>query len=185
MSRTFIGIKIQPSKELLEALDKYQHVLREESIKWVDSSNFHLTLHFLGQTSEEQVQAISASLSVIAKDIVPFELKLKGIGVFPNPWRPRIFFAGANPVDALLSLYESVEKMVESNGFERENRPYHAHLTFARIKYLRHTDKLQSLLKRDANRFFQEVPVSEIILFESISKPSGVVYEPLAKFKLG
>ena len=185
MSRTFIGIKIQPATELLEALDKYQHVLRKDSIKWVDSSNFHITLHFLGQITDERIKNICDGLSEIAEKTDSFAFQLKGIGVFPNPWRPKVFFTGTDKTSSLESLYESVEKMVEACGFEREKRSYHAHLTFGRIKYLRHSEKLHSLLEQDKYRFFQEVAIAEIVLFESVTKATGTVYEPIAKFPLG
>jgi len=105
-------------------MEKYQHVLRKESIKWIDSNNFHITLHFLGQINEEQIQNISDGLGEIAEKTEPFNFQLKGIGVFPNSWRPKVFFAGTDQISLLENVYESVEKMVETYGFERENRPY-------------------------------------------------------------
>ena len=60
--RTFIGIDIKPSDDLLGVFYKLKNVLKDDSIKWVDTSTLHLTLLFLGETENNQVNQISIEL---------------------------------------------------------------------------------------------------------------------------
>ena len=61
--RTFIAIKIKPEKELKAFFVNAKRSFLNESIRWVDENNLHLTLRFLGETTNEQVQKIFLSLT--------------------------------------------------------------------------------------------------------------------------
>ncbi len=56
--RTFIALKITPENELKEAIQALKTKLDTSKIKWINQEDFHLTLHFLGETSPEQIKQV-------------------------------------------------------------------------------------------------------------------------------
>ena len=72
-------------------------------------------------------------------------------------------------------------------GFEKEERKFRPHLTLARIKYIRDREVLQEKLAEYRDTVFQKIQVEEIIYYESILRPGGPSYLPLATvpFKSG
>ena len=78
--------------------------LSNESIKWTNPDNIHITLSFLGDTEERWIKDINSMLKKNVKDSGRFELVIKGSGVFRNVNDPRIIWIGIEPSEKLLSL---------------------------------------------------------------------------------
>lgn len=83
-----------------------------------------------------------------------------------------------------MSLNNHIFRGLTDAGFKLEERSFRPHVTLGRIKYLKDISLLESAIEPFKNVNFQEVFISEVILFESILKPSGPVYRPLGKFSL-
>ena len=97
-----------------------------------------------------------------------FSLTLKGCGLFRSLNDPRIIWTGTVPSDRLIQLNKSIMNGLKALNIKMEDRPYNPHLTLGRIKHLNGTDPLKSLVDRFQNIEIQTVPVSEVILYESI-----------------
>jgi 2'-5' RNA ligase len=69
-------------------------------------------------------------------------------------------------------------------GFKLEDRPYRPHLTLGRIKSLKDTNTLKTALEKYKDKPIQQVNVEEVILYESILKPTGPIYKPEGKYSL-
>lgn len=184
--RTFIAIDLDDS--LKNALAAFVDRLRPlaKNVRWVGASGMHLTLKFLGETAEDNAPGISATLEDIARRQHTFPLTLKGIGVFPPGRRnPRVFWVGVDPVPALLSLQEEIERAMEKLGFEREKRAYHPHLTLGRVKFPAPLDRLAKEMENHRDRVFGEMKVGRFVFFRSILRPSGAEYTILKAVELG
>ncbi len=94
MIRSFLAIEFPES--LKEIIADYLQDLKQvpSKIKWVSPGQSHLTLKFFGSISEELVERISRALVQVLIDCTRFQLSLKGIGAFPNLFRPRVIWAG-------------------------------------------------------------------------------------------
>ena len=94
MIRSFLAIEFPES--LKEVIADYLQDLKQvpSKIKWVSPGQSHLTLKFFGSISEELIERISRDLLRVLVDCPPFHLSLKGIGAFPNLFRPRVIWAG-------------------------------------------------------------------------------------------
>ncbi|MBA4394836.1 MAG: RNA 2',3'-cyclic phosphodiesterase, partial [Desulfobacca sp.] len=90
MIRSFLAIELPDS--LKEVIAGNIRDLRQvpSPIKWVSSHQTHLTLKFFGSVTQETVEKISQTLVGVVSDCLPFSLALKGIGAFPNLFRPRV-----------------------------------------------------------------------------------------------
>ena len=80
--RGFIGIDIDDFPKIIEFEKEIKKT--NSKIKLVELKNIHITLKFLGDTSEDQIRNIENIMKNAIQDIEPFNITLKGVGVFPN-----------------------------------------------------------------------------------------------------
>ena len=134
--RAFIAIEL--SDEIKKELARIQSCLNtpvQEYVKWVDPDGIHLTLKFLGDIAEERTKDIADAMTSSVQGVQPFNLSLKGLGVFPDPNRTQVAWAGlTGELDILLKLYKQLENNMEKLGFTAENRRFSPHLTLARLR---------------------------------------------------
>lgn len=184
--RAFIAIDLDEAlkKSLADFVEELRPLAR--NVRWVGRPGMHLTLKFLGEIAEADVCGISSALEEIGRRQRPFPLVLQGTGAFPPGRRiPRVFWVGVAPVPALISLQEEIENEMGKRDFERENRPYHPHLTLGRVKSPEPLDPLILELQRHKERLFGEMNVQRFILFRSVLRPSGAEYTILKEMDFG
>lgn len=184
MKRIFIALKIEPGDNLLRMMSSLKSLLGNERINWVDAANIHLTLAFLGDTDEEMIKVADLAVRQHCRGSGEFSFKLSGTGVFRNYRDPKVIWAGIEECPGLTRLNNLISTALSDAGFKLEERPFKPHITLGRIKFIKDSGALTSAVERYNNTFFQEVTVNEVILFESILKPSGPLYRPLGKFSL-
>lgn len=96
--------------------------------------NWHITLRFLGPTSEVQAAQVLAHLDDHLV-VEPFRLRFTGLGAFPREPKASVLWLGCDgDVAALQAVAEECERAAQRAGFEPEGRPFHAHLTLSRIR---------------------------------------------------
>jgi RNA 2',3'-cyclic 3'-phosphodiesterase len=184
MKRIFIALKVEAGPALLGLISSLKSGLQNDSIKWTNIDNIHITLAFLGDTQKSLINDISIMLAEECRGYGKFSLTLKGCGLFRNLSDPRILWTGIEPSDRLIQLNESIMNGLKMLNIKMEDRPYNPHLTLGRIKHLNDKDLLKLLIDRFQNIELQTVPVYDIIFYESILLQSGPIYKPLAKFPL-
>jgi 2'-5' RNA ligase len=149
--------------------------------KWARVEGLHVTLKFLGEVRDEKLSGIKAALAGVKS--AKFEVAFAGIGFFPNPKSPRVFWAGVKAGAELPQLAKSVDDALRPIGFQPEDKPYHPHLTLARArdKELR---ALTPLLEREAAPQFGTMTSREFFLFQSQTGRGGSKYTKLETFRL-
>jgi 2'-5' RNA ligase len=128
--RSFIGINF--TREIKEDISRIQSQIRTNAVKgrFKHVDNFHITLKFLGETSNEQAQKIAKLLLDIAENHEPFQLNLDHLGCFKGRQDIRTLYIGlGGAVDKLQRLNEDIETAAETAGFKREVRPFTPHIT--------------------------------------------------------
>lgn len=130
--RLFIAVNLPDAEKdrMWEALSPLRE--RDLPVRWIGRDAIHLTLKFLGEVAEAQVAGVAARLGRVAVRHAPFELRLAGIGGFPSLDRARIWWLGIEPDARLMNLQAEVEEALVDEGFEREDRPFTAHITIGR-----------------------------------------------------
>lgn len=152
--------------------------------RWVRPEAMHLTLSFLGETGEGLLPALDAGLEPAAAALRPFELHLDGLGAFPPRGKARVLWVGFAAPAALLELQKAVAKAVEqAAGIAPERRPFHPHLTLARLK----DPWGRGSVQRFVDAFGEPPPdvfrVEEGVLFQSELHPSGARYTALRRYR--
>jgi 2'-5' RNA ligase len=184
MKRIFIALKVEPDEALLMMISSLKSGLKNETIRWINPENIHITLLFLGDTAEERVIKICNMLYEKCTGAGKFELIIRGTGVFRTYNDPRIIWTGIDPSEKLIRLNSIIMKGIRETGSPNEEHPFNPHLTLGRIKNVKDKTALRNWLNKYQNTEFQKVPVNEVILYESILKPAGPLYKPIAKFEL-
>ncbi|MBM6616387.1 RNA 2',3'-cyclic phosphodiesterase [Bacillus suaedaesalsae] len=99
---------------------------------WVHHEDYHITLVFLGDAPEAELEKVKKEIREIVQSHEPFELTLNGLGYFGQKESPRIFWGGIKRQVQLENLQRDVFEACGRIGFELEKRPYRPHLTLAR-----------------------------------------------------
>jgi 2'-5' RNA ligase len=171
--RLFLGLPIPP--ELAQSLTRLTHAIELPKGRRTVPENLHLTLVFLGEVAEPTLRAIEQELSELA--FAPFPLKLTNLNNFP---RAGVLFAEVEPTRPLLHLQSKVAASMARCGFAPEDRPYHPHITLARLHGPLRLNKNLQALPPSLQRGFRADTVN---LYRSNLTPTGAHYEILAQKK--
>ena len=174
-------MRIDPPASLDRILSRLESM--GKSIRPVRRDHLHVTLKFFGNVEQSAVAALCRSLDEVISAREAFNWSLFGTGAFPSPARPSVVWAGAVDQDGFADLAAEIESRGEALGFVREGRPFHAHVTLARIKF-RPPDELAALLRETAEIDFGPQRAKEVVLFQSTLGRSGSTYTPLHVAKL-
>jgi len=184
--RLFIAVDV--SEEVRAAVAGQAATLREANcdVAWVKPENYHLTLKFLGEAPDGQLNDIRASLDLASAAHAAFELELRGMGCFPTRGAPRVVWVGTLAGrDALAAIAGDVEGTMKELGFARERREFSAHLTIGRVRSSRGAERLHRLLQAEADTGFGRCMVKDLRLYKSTLVPGGSIYELMHSAKLG
>jgi 2'-5' RNA ligase len=150
---------------------------------WERPEKLHVTLKFLGPTSEKKIAGLNDGLMNVAAQHREFGLQLGRPGSFPGKGKPRVLWIGVEGAMDLKRLHTDVETVCESLGYEREYRSFHPHITIARIRDHRDAFALAET-HRAALVEPVEFEVRSVVIYESKLLPSGSVYSKLANVSL-
>jgi 2'-5' RNA ligase len=166
-----------------------------EEARWVRPESLHITLKFIGEKSEEDVEKIKCSLETI--EAGAFEMSIRGYGFFPGARAPRVFWVGIDGGPQLTSLAAMVDEKLARLDTPKEEHAFTPHLTLARGGGGSGSPRRQ---KGDhPNRSFQHLQeklaalpapdlgamtVREFSLYQSQSSRGGSKYTKLAGFDL-
>ena len=181
--RVFIAIDI--SRELKDIIYKYSSnvFLDLESIKVIPAENLHITLKFIGNTSEQDIQAIKNIIRVSVSGHEGFEYELEGLpGAFPSKSRARIVFIGIKSgEDRFRDIYNSLEDGLSGIGIRKEERDFHPHITIARIK---RPVSIEGVPEDPLPACGSPLNASSVTLYESILSRRGARYINIERFGL-
>ncbi len=195
MPRTFIAIVFPLT--IHQALDERTQALRNylrahkaaDDLRWATLANVHLTIRFLGETTDAQTQALAPRLRALAAAHAPFELALGNIGGFPTLRQPRVFWLGlVGDLAPLNALQAAVEQQVQQVGFTAETRPFSPHITLARVRreagrdQVRQLGQLVEVYRAAATPHHWQV--DEFVHLHSDLRPTGAVYRSLVRLHL-
>ncbi len=181
-TRTFVAVAIP---ELLGAkLTRLQRLLAPEipGARWSAPSPFHLTLAFLGDVADVDLKPLCDAVAEATADLEPFELRLEGLGVFPDPARARVAWVGLTGpgLPALAELRERVARAATSTLALPEDARFSPHVTLGRLKVDRRNPlDLTPLIKHYRTWAAGSFPVTEVITFASTLTPDGPAYARL------
>lgn len=182
--RLFIAIEIPDA--IKAELTKLQTELRRAGadVGWTKPENIHLTLRFLGEVGEWQLDDLKRLCTETAAEFQPFTLRLKDTGYFPNFRQPRVLWVGlAGEIGTAEELQERLEERLISIGFVQQDKAFKPHLTIGRVKSAKNVKPLVAKVEMYSlpEMAFE---VGEIVLMKSDLHPAGALYTPMIKARL-
>jgi 2'-5' RNA ligase len=177
MIRTFIAVELPES--FIPEIKKIESELDTPGIKLVEPQQVHITLKFLGDINENDLDSIVSALSQI--NCKPFEARIKGVGVFPKPAYIKVIWLGAE--GNFEALHNEIERVLLPFKFEKDHQ-FSPHATLARVKQLREKTLLLEKLKKLEKIDLGTMNVGSISLKKSTLRPQGPIYETLKEIKL-
>jgi RNA 2',3'-cyclic 3'-phosphodiesterase len=150
---------------------------------WTRPESWHLTLRFLGDgVSGEFVDRFSQAMEPVAMETTPGELLAGPPAVFPLRGRARVLgvgFASAPGLESVSELVRRAEEAAVRLGSPPEERPFHPHVTFARIRESWPGEAVEGYRKEVSAWTFPPWFARSCVLFESRLGPDGAVHTPL------
>lgn len=182
--RLFVALPI--SEEIRKQCVSLQEIGRQKasSIRWVAPEQIHLTLFFLGWTDPAMQPKIETEIRETAARSVSFLVQISGLGLFPKPAAPKVFWVGVSNESPLLSLQQVLSERMASLGFPVETRPYRPHLTLGRVKGSV-PDGFIRWVAEESRLQIGECDMESLLLMESRMRPEGSIYTPLFTAGLG
>jgi 2'-5' RNA ligase len=177
--RLFLAMEFSEDNKLLmvEILKKLKQQFSNKNIRWINQNQLHLTLHFLGDVSQEKIPLLKQHLSNETKNHPTFELQCNKL-IFIPVHHPHVISLSIQLNNALADLFKDLKQEIQALNIQLEDRPYLPHITLGRIK-----EKLSDWqLSSDNLPFFQKV--NEVVLFQSELTEAGSVYTALARMQL-
>ena len=128
--RLFIAIPLPP--DITRALSAARVALEAHGAagKFVPRENYHVTLHFLGET--DALKDITDAMHEAVRDIRPFVLRLKEYGSFKTDGSHTGFVNVSCDSEELNRLYESLESALWERGFSKNRGRLTPHITLGR-----------------------------------------------------
>ena len=170
---------MRPPDAVLDAVADALAGLALEGARLTTRDQWHITLQFLGNRAD--VDAVAGALAGLTtiRDVA----QLGGWGAFPKARRAGVVWLGLCHGDELFAaLAAEVAARLVPLGFEPEDRPFHAHLTVARLKPPRPVE--DALAALDPGAIGEPWPVDEVVVYESTLRRAGAEYTPCATISL-
>ena len=177
MIRTFVSIPVPDTPEM----DSLRRELRVAGIRPSPPEQTHITLRFIGDVQESKVKRITACAERASQGIAPFDLRVSGIGAFPNENRPSVVWLGAEPAGTLRTLADRLADELRREGIGFDAKPFRAHVTVARS---RDGDVPRRIFDSHRETLFSESRVDEVLVMRSDLGPGGAKHTVLARVPL-
>lgn len=179
MTRTFIALELDaPQQRFLGEIIRQGKQLLPD-LRWVDPAGIHLTLAFLGELDDQQLEKARLATRSTAARSRTFAYRLSGLGTFGPLRQPRVLWMGISEPSGLLNeVHHTLTLALEQQNFATDKRPFSPHLTLARIKSPLSSEQIQ-LLQQLLARYQVSSPaysVKHLYVMKSDLLPSGAQY---------
>lgn len=183
--RTFIAIELNESAR--RRLEEIQTELKkiDADIKWVNPKMIHLTLKFLGDVPQNDLDKVCAAIEEGLRDFSKFKFQINSLGCFPPKDLPRIIWAGIDAgSDLLKQIAETLSTHVSAFCEEKNDKEFSAHITLGRVRSNKNVMRLVNLIKTAPPKLSEAQNIDHVTLFKSDLTPSGPIYSIIKTFKL-
>lgn len=180
--RSFISFDIE-NDAVLRRIAEVQKVLSNTGadLKLVEPRNIHVTIRFLGNIRPPMVEKIYSAMKEV--QFSPFDIKIEGIGVFPNLQYLKVVWVGmAEGSGEMKDISTQLEPRLRKLGFPPDRKGFSPHLTIARVRSGRNKDELAKCIRENVDQEFGTFAGECLNLKKSDLTPKGPIYSTLKEF---
>jgi 2'-5' RNA ligase len=177
--RSFVALPIarETANQLGDVAAKMSYQDKSGAVRWVDQENYHVTLAFLGEQHEEDLEVLAEQLDYHIRQ-TEFQAVLSHLSPFPET-RPKLVAAMMERCVEIKSLQQQVISAIKSADILIDKRKFIPHVTLGRYRNSRNTYAGNIPLHVS----FEPI-IDEVVLFESVLTATGAEYEPIFRFPL-
>ncbi|MFT5674587.1 MAG: 2'-5' RNA ligase [Paraglaciecola sp.] len=164
---------IDPPAQIKLAIESWREKALPTFLKMVPPANFHITLAFLGQVNDVQLESLIQQSEVLT--LTPgFPLSLDNLGYWP---KPKALWLGSHQIAKQhIQLTDLLTKISLRSAVVMQKKEYIPHLTLVR----KCAENPPAALIEPTFSF----DVEEFHLFESVSTTNGVIYKRRKTWRL-
>jgi 2'-5' RNA ligase len=176
MPRLFTAIEIP------EAMRVRLSLLRAPitGAKWVQPEDMHITLRFAGDIDGRTADDFADLLGDVS--VPPFMVAIAGGGSFGGR-DPRVLWVGVEAGPELDGLYRAHDRAARAAGLEPNPRDFHAHVTLARMRRVRH-GAVARFLAENGDLRLEPFRVTRFVLLSARPGSGGPPYAVEAAYPL-
>lgn len=178
MIRLFIAIPL-PDETVKSITETYGGI---SGARWTEEEQLHLTLHFLGECTEEEMKRILTILDTIRFN--HFSVEIEDSGSFPLKGDPKVLWLGVKKNKHLEKLHKTIKNRLLEEGFILEARSFKPHITAARLRKGTYAEDVVPWLKENAQLSLKPFRANEFCLYSSKLSPTGSTHYIEGVFEL-
>jgi len=177
--RSFIALTLprDTANELGDLAAKMSYQDKSSAVRWVDQENYHITLAFLGDQEQEDLETLAQHLDYSISQ-TEFQVDLSHPQPFPET-RPKLLAVMVDKSPDIVTLHQQVASAIKATDLRIDKRKFIPHITLGRYRHSR-------------NQYAGNIPMNvsfdamldEVVLYESVLTTSGAEYEPVYRFPL-
>ena len=170
-----IFVACPPPGELLDLYTSYiSHFQNIAGLRWTRRDNLHLTLFFIGEIEEENLNFVIEQIGAIRLSFNPFVLEFEKISYRGKAHKPGMIWAQYQKADTFSELsaliHRSVSKYMTIVPSHSDPIP---HITLARLK----KGAVIDAVRLNEIVFPSQLKVDKIELWMTVQSQDGVVYK--------
>jgi 2'-5' RNA ligase len=169
---------------LMSRIKSLREAVPNAQPSWSREENIHLTMKFLGEIQTSRITDLSKAATQAAGYFSPFQVTVEDTGVFTKRGVPRVLWIGVKDKSGkLLKFHALLEERCAQEGFTREERPFHPHLTIAR---LRNPQGAATVALAHKEMPFEplDVLITELLVIRSEPGGTGSKYTVISRHRL-
>ena len=181
--RLFVALQppLSLHKEMVKSLQALQSI-KHKGINWVAPENLHITVNFIGEVAEHQVEAIKELISAQASKLGAIKLKVEGIDLYPHREPRLIWLALSGDEKELSHLNRQLLSSMRELGIDADAKKLKLHVTLGRIKAPQSPDFERSVLTYEIKT--EETYWDTLALYRSTLRPEGPRYDIIEQYNL-
>ena len=157
----------------------------DANVRWVDESNVHLTLNFLGEVNERRISEVCNVVKRITLANKDFRFSVEGLGTFPAKGSPRVVWCGVREESGALEKFQAeLSEALRDYAQKDERKKFVPHLTVGRVRGTQNAEALLQAIGTRRNLRLGSQSAGSVILMMSELERGGPIYTPLGQWKL-
>lgn len=176
--RLFVGIPVT-EEQCPKFFTWTQNLIQQSNeagwnVRWSKPENYHITISFLGDSPNHDVEKIIATLHTSKQN--SFWIQIQNMGFFLNGKHSNVLWAGIESKE-IQTFQLNIQQLMKKIGYAREIKPFRPRITLGRMKKLD-----ESIHDHPISTVLDQFRVTKYCLFESFFSQLKVEYKILETF---
>jgi len=153
----------------------------------IATEQVHLTLHFVGETPEREVDRVIESVEKATRGLSPCTLDVLGLLTLPQRGRARLVAAEVSKSGSLPELQRRLVQRLARKPRPGSSDRYLPHMTLCRFRSPTRYELSPgaSAIEGPGDAAAPDFSLCEVVVVRSLLRPTGAEHAPIARYKLG